>query len=106
MNVYKLGKILPGSLVCNANNTKTFYRVIEHKTIFVGHDLGYGYGENDPYAYGETEQIVRCKNIENGRVYRYPTTKKVWLLESPSGDIPMDVLRNEKDFPVGAWLED
>ena len=85
MEIYKVEKIKPGSIVCDANDPKNLYRVIEHKTIFDGFDIGYGYGENDQYAYGETKRICRMKSFENDRVYRYPSTKKVLLLEGPTG---------------------
>ena len=93
MNVYQLGKIKPGSIVCDANDPKQLFRVIEHLTIFDGFDLGYGYGDNDEFAYGETKRICRVKSFENDCLYRYPATKKVILLESPDGQITRDALR-------------
>ena len=80
-----LAKIEPGSIICDPNNPENFYRVIEHITIFDGFDLGYGYGENDQFAYGETKRICRMKNLENGRMYRYPVERKFLYLEGPNG---------------------
>ena len=82
----QLSKIKPGSIVCDPNNLENFYRVIEHITIFDGFDLGYGYGENDQFAYGETKRIARIKNLENGKMYRYPVERKFLYLEGPNGD--------------------
>ena len=79
----QLSKIKPGSIICDPNNLQNFYRVIEHITIFDGFDLGYGYGENDQFAYGETKRICRMKNLENGRMYRYPVERKFLYLERP-----------------------
>ncbi len=90
--IFKLEKIKPGSIVCDANDPKKLYRIIEHLTIFDGFDLGYGYGENDQFAYGETKRICRMKSLENDRVYRYPSTKKVILLETPDGHITYDAI--------------
>jgi hypothetical protein len=82
----QLSKIKPGSIVCDPNNLENFYRVIEHITIFDGHDIGYAYGENDQFAYGETKRIARIKNLENGKMYRYPVHHKFLYLEGPNGD--------------------
>ena len=79
----ELNKIPAGSIVCDPNNTENFYRVVEHLTIFDGFDLGYGYGDNDQFAYGETKRICRMKNLENGRMYRYPVERKFLYLEGP-----------------------
>ena len=81
--IFKLEKIKPGSIICDANDPKQLYRVIEHLTIFDGFDLGYGYGENDQFAYGETKRICRIKNLETGGMYRYPSTQKFLYLEGP-----------------------
>jgi len=81
--ISKLENIKAGSIICDPNNLKNFYRVIEHITIFDGFDLGYGYGENDQFAYGETKRICRMKNLENGRMYRYPVERKFLYLEGP-----------------------
>ena len=81
--ISKLENIKAGSIICDPNNLKNFYRVIEHITIFDGFDLGYGYGENDQFAYGETKRICRMKNLENGRMYRYPVERKFLCLEGP-----------------------
>ena len=91
--IFKLEKIKPGSIICDANDPKQLYRIIEHLTIFDGFDLGYGYGENDQFAYGETKRICRVKSLENDRVYRYPSTKKVILLETPNGHMTPQSLR-------------
>ena len=80
---FKLEKIKEGSMVCDPLNPKNIYKVIEKITVFDGFDLGYGYGDNDVYAYGETKRLVRCKHIDSDRVYRYPATKKMILLGSP-----------------------
>ena len=82
----QLSKIKPGSIICDPNNLQNFYRVIEHITIFDGFDLGYAYGENDQFAYGETKRICRIKNLESGGMYRYPSTHKFLYLEGPNGD--------------------
>jgi hypothetical protein len=81
--ISKLENIKAGSIICDPNNLQNFYRVIEHITIFDGFDLGYGYGENDQFAYGETKRICRMKNLENGRMYRYPVERKFLYLEGP-----------------------
>ena len=84
--ICKVEKIKPGSVVCDAADPQKLYRVIEHKTIFDGFDLGHGYGENDQFAYGETKRICRMKLIENDRIYRYPSTKKVIFIDGPASD--------------------
>jgi len=81
--ISKLENIKAGSIICDPNNLQNFYRVIEHITIFDGFDLGYGYGDNDQFAYGETKRICRMKNLENGRMYRYPVERKFLYLEGP-----------------------
>ena len=81
--ICKVEKIKPGSVVCDAADPKKLYRVIEHKTIFDGFDLGHGYGENDQFAYGETKRICRMKLMENDKIYRYPSTKKVIFIDGP-----------------------
>ena len=81
--ISKLENIKAGSIICDPNNLQNFYRVIEHITIFDGFDLGYGYGENDQFAYGETKRICRMKNLENGRMYRYHVERKFLYLEGP-----------------------
>ena len=81
--ISKLENIKAGSIICDPNNLQNFYRVIEHISIFDGFDLGYGYGENDQFAYGETKRICRMKNLENGRMYRYPVERKFLYLEGP-----------------------
>jgi|7_EtaG_2_1085326.scaffolds.fasta_scaffold187544_2 hypothetical protein len=81
-----LAKIEPGSIICDPNNTENFYRVIEHVTIFDGFDLGYGYGENDQFAYGETKRIARCKHLTDDKMYRFPVDRKFLYLEGPNGD--------------------
>ena len=81
-----LAKIQPGSIICDPNNLENFYRVIEHITIFDGFDLDYSYGDNEPFAYGETKRICRMKNLETGGMYRYPSTRKFLYLEGPNGD--------------------
>ena len=91
--IFKLEKVKPGSIVCDSNDPKKLYRIIEHLTIFDGFDLGYGYGENDQFAYGETKRICRMKSLENDSVYRYPSTKKVILLETPDGQPTHDAFR-------------
>ena len=82
--ISKLENIKAGSIICDPQNPENFYRVIEHTTIFDGFDLGYGYGENDQFAYGETKRICRIKNLETGGMYRYPSTQKFLYLEGPS----------------------
>jgi len=82
----ELNKIPAGSIVCDPNNTENFYRVVEHLTIFDGFDLGYGYGDNEPFAYGETKRITRLKPLGGEGMYRYPSTRKFLFLEGPNGD--------------------
>ena len=82
---YKLEKILPGSIICDPNNTENVYRVIEHVTIFDGIDLSEGYA-GEQYAYGETKRIARCKHLGNDQMYRFPCTQKFLYLEGPNGD--------------------
>jgi len=81
----KLGKIKPGSIVCDPLSPENFYRVIEHLTIFDGYDLDHSYGDNDPFSYGVTKRIGRIKNLENGGMYRFPSTKTFLYLEGPQG---------------------
>jgi len=86
-----LENIKDGSIVCDPNNLKNFYRVIEHITIFDGFDLDYSYGDNEPFSYGETKRICRIKNLETGGMYRYPSTQKFLYLEGPNGAHPVGV---------------
>jgi hypothetical protein len=81
-----LEKIKAGSIICDPNNLKNFYRVVEHLTIFDGYDLDHRYGDNEPFSYGETKRICRIKNLETGGMYRYPSTQKFLYLEGPNGD--------------------
>ena len=81
--ICKVEKIQPGSVVCDAQNPQQLYRIIEHKTVFDGFDIGYGYSENDQYAYGQTKRICRMKKMENNKIYRYPSTKKVIFIDGP-----------------------
>ena len=81
--ISKLENIKAGSIICDPNNPENFYRVIEHLTIFDGYDLDHSYGDNEPFSYGETKRICRMKNLENGRMYRYPVERKFLYLEGP-----------------------
>ena len=81
--ICKVEKIQPGSVVCDVNDPKKLYRVMEHKTIFDGFDLGNGDLHNDRFAYGETKRICRMRDIGSGRIYRYPSFKKVIFIEGP-----------------------
>jgi len=76
-------KIKAGSVVCDPQDPTQLYRVVEHLTVFDGFDIGYGYGENDQYAYGQTKRICRMKKMENDKIYRYPSTKKVIFIDGP-----------------------
>jgi len=79
--ISKLEKIKTGSYVCDPNEPKKIYQVIEHLTIFDGFDLSYGYGDNEPFSYGETKRITRCKIIGKAEnVYRFPASKKMLYL--------------------------
>tara|TARA_B100000676_G_C17953265_1_gene773264 strand:+ start:158 stop:412 length:255 start_codon:yes stop_codon:yes gene_type:complete len=78
--ISKLEKIKPGSYICDPNDPKKIYQVIEHLTVFDGFDLGC-YGDNEPYAYGETKRIARCKIVGKAEnVYRFPVSKKMLYL--------------------------
>ena len=101
----KLESIKPGSIVCDPNNLKNFYRVIEHITIFDGFDLDYSYGDNEPFSYGETKRICRMKNLETGGMYRYPVHYKFLYLEGPNGDTSHMTLREkmERPIPIGLY---
>jgi hypothetical protein len=79
--ICRVEKVQPGSVVCDVQNPSRLYRVIEHLTIFDGFDIGSGM--NAVFAYGETKRICRMKLIENDRVYRYPSTKKVIFVDGP-----------------------
>ena len=99
-----LDNIKPGSIICDPDNLENFYRVIEHLTIFDGFDLSEGYA-GEQYAYGETKRIVRCKNLETGGMYRFPSTQKFLYLEGPNGDTSHLTLREigENPMPIGYY---
>ena len=60
MPVKKLENIERGSIICDPNDPKQIYKVIEKITVFDGFDC-----EGD-YSYGVSKTIARCKNIGNG----------------------------------------
>ena len=83
--ICKVEKVKPGSVVCDAQDPKQLYRVIEHLTVFDGFDIGNSM--NAIFGYGETKRICRMKLIENDRIYRYPSTKKVIFVEGPQSKL-------------------
>ncbi|MCK4826677.1 hypothetical protein KA005_63660 [bacterium] len=78
--ICKVEKIQPGSVVCDPNDPKQLYRIIEHKTVFSGFDF------SDGLSYGETKRICRMRDIGSDRVFRYPSFKQVIFIEGPRAD--------------------
>ena len=96
MPVKKLENIERGSIICDPNDPKQIYKVIEKITVFDGFDC-----EGD-YSYGVSKTIARCKNIGNGCTYRYPLSREFILIQDSSGLTYANGLR-KAGMPVGAY---
>jgi hypothetical protein len=79
MPVKKLENIERGSIICDPNDPKQIYKVIEKITVFDGYDCDGG------FSYGVSKTIARCKNIGDGRMYRYPISRKFILVKDNDG---------------------
>ena len=96
MPVKKLENIERGSIICDPNDPKQIYKVIEKITVFDGFDC-----EGD-YSYGVSKTIARCKNIGNGSTYRYPLFREFILIQDSSGLTYANGLR-KAGMPVGVY---
>jgi hypothetical protein len=73
--ISKLEKCKPGSIVCDIDDPKKIYEVIQHKTIFSGFDV------SGDLAYGQSKTIARLRLVgPSSRVYRFDINKKMVFL--------------------------
>ena len=97
MPVKKLENIERGSIICDPNDPKQIYKVVEKITVFDGYDCDGG------FSYGVSKTIARCKNIGDGRMYRYPVSREFILIQDSSGLTYANGLR-KAGMPVGAYI--
>ena len=96
MPVKKLENIKVGSIVCDKDEPKHIYKIIEKRTVFDGFDC---VGD---YSYGVSKTIARMKKLSDKKVYRFPIDKKFILVQEPSGLTYAAGLR-KAGMPVGVY---
>ena len=96
MPVKKLENIKVGSIVCDANEPKNIYKIIEKRTVFDGFDC------DGDYSYGVTKTIARMKKLSDKKVYRYPVEKEFILIQEANG-LTYAAGLQKAGMPVGVY---
>ena len=79
MPVKKLENIERGSIICDPNDPKQIYKVIEKITVFDGFDC------DGDYSYGVSKTIARMRRLDDDKIYRYDVGRKFRLVQDESG---------------------
>lgn len=79
MPVKKLENIERGSIICDPNDPKQIYKVIEKITVFDGYDC------DGDYSYGVSKTIARMRRLDDDKIYRYDVGRKFRLVQDESG---------------------